>query len=141
MGNPWIKRIGIGIGISTVLAVQAFVLNYKSYENVFFKGTYINGVDVSNQTPEYVADYFNNNTISSTITITGRGNLEETIRLSEIGGKVDYTKDVEEIFQRKSFMQFLDSLKGKSYKNFFGVQAAQCEEDLVKQEIDRKSVV
>ncbi len=135
MGNPWIKRIGIGIGISTVLAVQAFVLNYKSYENVFFKGTYINGVDVSNQTPEYVADYFNNNTISSTITITGRGNLEETIRLSEIGGKVDYTKDVEEIFQRKSFMQFLDSLKGKSYKNFFGVQAAQCEEDLVKQEM------
>ncbi len=135
MGNQWVKRIGIGVGISAVLAAQAFVLNYKSYENVFFKGTYINGVDVGNQTPEYVADYFNNNTVSPTITITGRGNLKETIRLSELGGKVDYTKDVKEIFQRKAFQQFLDSFKGKSYKNFFGVQAAQCDEDLVKQEM------
>lgn len=135
MGKRWLKWLGIGIGISIVVTTQVFILDYKSYENVFYKGTYINGVDVGNQTPEYVADYFNSNTVSSAITITGRGGLKETIRISDIGGTVDYTKDVNEIFQRKTFQQFLDSFHGKSYKNFFGIQTVQCDQDLVKQEM------
>ena len=129
------KKLGILACAVVGIAVQAFILDYRSYNNVFYKGTFINGVDVSNQTLQYAIDYFNNNAVSAKVSLVGRGNLNETISVSEVGEGVDYGDEIVEIFQEKTFSRFLDSLEGKDYKNFFGLKSSQCDPDLVKSEL------
>lgn len=98
------SRFPVMLGVALSTATLLYLLIGFTYQKVFFPGTFINGVNVSGQTPSEAQEAVNANTASYTLTLIEDGDHTEMIYGKDIDLYSDETDSFQFLLNRQNVM-------------------------------------
>lgn len=108
MKKHLVLKIGIGALIALLLVLGGiFFVFTRYYSDVFFKGTYINGMNVSGMTVEEVEQKIAESVDSYTLTVKFRGDGKEEIADGEIDYRYEPDGEVENLKKKQNALNWL----------------------------------